>query len=111
MKFIFLITMALIFEGCSKSSQKISQNPLFDKGKAVFISNCIACHNTDPTLPGSIGPDIANSSIELLTSRIMKQSYPEGYKPKRDSHLMPALPFLEKDLPALKVYLDSFTKK
>ncbi len=31
--------------------------------------------------------------------------YPEGYKPKRETKAMIPLPYLEKDLPALAVYL------
>lgn len=102
--FLFLIS------GCDKSNER-PLTALESHGKAVYMSNCIACHNPNPTLVGSVGPDIAGSSLELITARVMYQSYPPGYKPKRTTGLMPALPFLEKDLPALHAYLNTFTKK
>lgn len=96
---------------CQKNEdQNKLLSPLESKGKAVFMSNCIACHNPNPTLDGSIGPAIAHSSIELLESRVLTQSYPVGYKPKRDSGAMPAFPHLKSELPALHAYLNSFKK-
>lgn len=103
---IFLLPV-LFFSACDNTKPL---SALETQGKTVFMSNCIACHNQDPQLSGSIGPDIAGSSLELITARIMHQSYPEGYRPKRSSKLMPALPFLEKDMPAIHAYLNSFKK-
>ncbi|MGZ3789329.1 MAG: c-type cytochrome [Bacteriovorax sp.] len=94
--------------GCTKEKPL---SPLEQRGKSVFMTNCTACHNQNPTLAGSVGPDIAGSSLELITARVMHQSYPPGYKPKRSTGLMPALPFLQADLPALHAYLNSFAKK
>ena len=67
--------------------------------------NCIACHHTNPNLPGSVGPPIANSSLELLEARILRAEYPPGYTPKQPSRLMPAQPFLYNDIPALAAFL------
>ena len=78
---------------------------LTDRGRAVYVANCIACHSTEPGFDGAIGPAIAGSSLELLEARIMRNEYPEGYKPKRDTKAMIALPYLEKDLAALAAFL------
>jgi len=89
------------------------EEPLSDiakKGKGVYMANCIACHNPNPRIAGSVGPDIAGSSEELIRARVMTKSYPPGYTPKRASHLMPELPHLEHDIPALVAYLNSFKK-
>lgn len=89
------------------------EEPLSDiakKGKGVYMANCIACHNPNPRIAGSVGPDIAGSSEELIRARMMSKSYPPGYTPKRNSKLMPELPHLEHDIPALTAYLNSFTK-
>ena len=94
---------------CKKEDSK-PLSELETRGKGLFMANCTACHNPDPRLAGSIGPEIAGSSLELITSRVLHQSYPSGYRPKRKSSLMPALPFLEHDIPALHAYLNSFTK-
>lgn len=78
---------------------------LATRGKAVYTANCIACHNTQPELDGAIGPAIAGASFELIEARVMRNEYPEGYTPKRDTKAMIALPYLEKDLAALVAYL------
>jgi mono/diheme cytochrome c family protein len=105
-----LLLPVLLLTSCKRDDSK-PLNALELRGKGVFMANCTACHNPDPRLAGSVGPDIAGSSKELITARVMHQSYPPGYKPKRSSALMPALPFLERDIPALHAYLNSFIKR
>jgi mono/diheme cytochrome c family protein len=80
---------------------------LVAKGRVVYQSNCTACHHSDPTKNGPLGPEIAASSLELLTARIMKAEYPPGYKPKRDTRQMAAIPQLQADIPAIHAYLSS----
>lgn len=75
------------------------------RGRAVYSTNCIACHHPDPALDGGIGPAIAGSSFALIEARVMRNTYPEGYKPKRETRAMIALPYLAKDLAALAAYL------
>lgn len=87
------------------SSSAPTAQALAERGKAVYTANCIACHNPDPSQDGAIGPAIAGSSPELIEARVMRTEYPPGYTPKRTTHLMIALPFLESDLPALAAYL------
>jgi mono/diheme cytochrome c family protein len=103
------LALLLLLNGCDKKAEK-PLTALESSGKAVYMSNCIACHNPDPRQPGSVGPDIAFSSLELVTARVTKAEYPAGYKPKRESHMMPPLTHLEKDVPALHAYLNSFSK-
>ena len=78
---------------------------LVEDGKQAYLSTCIACHNPDPKLDGALGPAVAGSSFELLEARVMRAEYPEGYKPKLDTQAMVAMPFLERQLPALAAYL------
>ena len=78
-----------------------------ERGRRAYAANCTACHNPDPTRDGTIGPAIAGSSLELVRARVLKAEYPPGYVPKRDSHLMPAQPFLASDVPDLAAYLGS----
>jgi mono/diheme cytochrome c family protein len=80
-------------------------------GKRIYLANCIACHNQDPAKEGTLGPAVAGSSLELVEARILRAAYPPGYTPKRDSHLMPAQPFLKGDVPALAAYLESVAPK
>ena len=61
-----------------------------ERGRIVYMTNCIICHNPDPNLPGSQGPPIAGSSRELVYDRVMLLKYPPGYTPKRTTHTMRA---------------------
>ena len=78
-----------------------------ERGKRVYVANCIACHNPDPTREGTLGPAVAGSSLALVEARVLRAEYPPGYTPKRSSALMPAQPFLKADVPALAAYLES----
>ena len=80
---------------------------LIAKGRQVYKSNCTACHNPNPAQDGAIGPAIADSSLALLEDKVIHNTYPPGYTPKRDTRAMIALPYLQKDIPALHAYLDS----
>lgn len=73
---------------------------------SIYKLNCIACHNVDPGKDGVAGPALTGSSKELLEARILRAAYPAGYKPKRDTKQMPALPHLEKEIPAISAYLN-----
>jgi mono/diheme cytochrome c family protein len=96
---------------CQKSSVEIlPMSPLASRGKAIYLSNCIACHNPTPTLDGSIGPNIAFSSLELLNAKLVTNTYPLGYKPKRSSGAMPEFSHLKEEIPALHAYLNAFKK-
>ena len=80
---------------------------LITRGKVIYNTSCIACHNSDPKLPGTIGPEIYGSSLELVEARVLKAAYPEGYKAKRQSAAMPAMPYLKEDIIALHAFLNA----
>jgi len=75
------------------------------RGRKVYLTNCTACHHSDPTQDGTLGPAIAGSSRELIEARVVHGRYPEGYTPKRPSAQMPALPHLAPAVPDLAAYL------
>jgi mono/diheme cytochrome c family protein len=76
-------------------------------GARVYRANCIVCHSPDPSQDGTVGPAIAGASQELLEARVLRGEYPAGYTPKRDSRLMPALPFLASEVPFLVAFLQA----
>ena len=93
---------------CSRDTdqgEKAAKDPDWQRGRAVFVANCVACHNNDPSKDGPIGPAIKGSSEELLEARVLSTSYPAGYKPKRPTKVMPQFPFLKDDVRYLSAYL------
>ena len=77
------------------------------RGRAVFLANCVACHNNDPSRDGPIGPAIKGSSRELLLARVLSSDYPPNYRPKRPTKIMPQFPFLKDEIPNLAAYLNN----
>ena len=65
----------------------------------------MACHNADPGKDGPIGPAVKGASMDLLEARVVHGTYPPGYKPKRDSKVMPPRPDLVVSIPDLTAYL------
>ena len=103
-----LIGCLVIFGACSKDSDQSStagKDPEWQRGRAVYVANCVACHNNDPSKDGPIGPAIKGSPKELIRSRVLRTEYPAGYKPKRPTKVMPQFPFLESEIPYLAAYL------
>lgn len=98
-----LVLLATLACSCSDSG---STDPRV-RGEQVYRANCVVCHHPDPRQQGSVGPEVAGASRELLEARIVRAEYPPGYTPKRDSKLMPPLPYLERDVDALAAYLGS----
>ena len=101
--FIFLCLVLIGVSSCKPKGAPL--DPVSERGRVVYLSNCIACHNSDPHKDGSLGPAVAGSTQELLEARVLKGTYPEGYQPKRPSKVMQPLPHLSADIPALFQYL------
>ena len=108
MKLFLIALCAFTLTACSKDSDdssKSGKNADAARGRAVYLANCVACHNNDPTRDGPIGPAIKGSSKELLEARVLSTSYPPGYKPKRTTTVMPQFPYLKEEIPHLAAYL------
>ncbi len=88
---------------------------LLAKGKRLYLSNCIQCHNRDPNLKGSLGPEMVDAPLEVMTSKIMTGVYPQklppGYVPKRKTKVMRKIPHLKNDIPAIYAWVQSVKKK
>ena len=76
-----------------------------EKGRQVYLAQCVACHNRDPGKDGPLGPAVKGSPPELVEARVVRGQYPPGYKPKRDSKVMPPRPDLAGSVPDLAFYL------
>ena len=106
------LALAVAVISCDQTAQETttqnSNDPkqaLIARGRTVYQTVCIACHNTDPKKPGSLGPEVWGASPALLQARITSATYPPGYTPKRTTHVMQPLPQVSKDIPALEAYL------
>jgi mono/diheme cytochrome c family protein len=103
--FCLFAYLALSASACSKEAEQSSRNPDWERGRAVYVANCVACHNNDPAKDGPIGPALKGSPQALLESRVLRTKYPAGYQPKRNTTIMPTFPFLKTEIPYLAVYL------
>lgn len=109
-----LALVATAAGGCQKSPSSSApaapadpQATLYARGQRAYQTYCIACHNSDPKRPGVVGPDVFGSSRELLEARVLRNEYPAGYKPKRSSSAMVAVPQAKDDIEALTVFLNT----
>lgn len=107
---------SLIISSSVFSQTQIKADPVtVEKGRKLYVANCIRCHNKDPNLRGSIGPEITDAPLEVMYSKVMTGKYPvtlpKGFVPKRKSSAMQAIPKLKNDIPAIWVYVQSVKKK
>jgi cytochrome c553 len=85
-----LLSLGLFILGCEDSKP-------MSRGKSVYLGNCTSCHNSDPKKDGSVGPAIFGSSEELLFKKLKTGEYPAGYKPKRQTRMMPKFEGMKDD--------------
>jgi mono/diheme cytochrome c family protein len=109
----YVFLFALMVTSCGKEPGAPTQTaraPDANRGRGIYLSNCAACHNSrDPSKDGPTGPAIQGSPRELLEARVLKATYPPGYKPKRKTALMPAQPYLKSAIPDLAAFLGGDT--
>ncbi len=96
-----VLTAALLASACSNPRDLTA----IERGRRMYMANCEVCHNPDPRQPGAAGPEIAGASRELLEARVVHGTYPPGYKPKRTTQAMLALPQLASSIEDLVAYL------
>lgn len=105
------VFMLLIFFGCQKISTPTSFTENEKLGQKIYQVNCLSCHHPNPMQTGTIGPDLANSSFELIKMRVTSLDYPKNYRPKRRTHLMPEFKHLtQEDIQYLYDYINAFQK-
>ncbi len=103
-----VLCLTFLLSACGKDSNRpVETARAADpaRGRQIYQANCVACHNTDPSKEGSLGPALKGASQELLEARILRATYPPGYVPKRQSKSMPPMPFLKSAIPDLAAFL------
>ena len=96
-----MVTTGALFAACTSSEPPTPA----ERGRRVYMANCIVCHNPDPTKPGSAGPEVAGASRELVEARVIHGTYPPGHTPKRASKAMIPLPHLKNRIDDIVAFL------
>ncbi len=76
-----------------------------EKGRQIWLAQCVTCHHPDPAKDGTVGPAVKGSSPALVEARVLRATYPDGYTPKRDSRVMPPRPDLARSVADLAAFL------
>ena len=100
----FAAALTVLGAGCRRTFEPLTP---IQRGEVLYRSNCASCHGSDPRRPGVSGPAIAGSTPALLEARVLHRSYPSGYQPKRDTHLMQSMPWMAGKIGDLAAFLDS----
>ena len=90
---------------CAACGEQAPLSPSAERGRQVYLAQCLSCHGPEPERDGPIGPAIRGASRELLEARIVHGGYPPGYTPKRPTRIMQPQAALAADIPALADYL------
>ena len=105
-----IVAAALVAIACSDGSNTpaegdSAQATAVRRGRQIHQNVCIACHNGDPTQPGSLGPPLAGASQALLEAKLLRGEYPPGYTPSRQGQTMPRFEYLKDHIGDLATYL------
>ena len=100
---LLAVAVALGLAACGDSSKPA--DPLAERGRQVYLSQCTQCHAADPAQAGPVGPPVKGASKALLEAKVLHGAYPPGYTPKRPTKVMPPVPALAPDIDALAAYL------
>ena len=100
---LLALAAALGLSACGDSAKPA--DPLAERGRQIYLSQCTQCHATDPAQPGPVGPAVKGPSKALLEAKVLHGDYPAGYTPKRPTKVMPPMPALAPDIDALVAYL------
>lgn len=103
---VVALAFALTLGACAEdSSAPPSGEGDPNRGRQVYLAQCISCHNPDPSKVGPLAPPIKGASRELLEARVVRGTYPPGYTPKQASTVMQPMPQLASAIPDLAAFL------
>ncbi len=99
-----LVMVAIAAVACAGESEE-SGDAAVARGEKIYRNVCVVCHNADPNLADSLGPEIAIASRELLEAKLLRGEYPADYTPKRNTQQMPRFEYLEPNLDDIAAFL------
>jgi mono/diheme cytochrome c family protein len=94
-----LVAAALVLAACGENGSPVG------RGKQVYLAQCVACHNSNPSKDGPVGPAIKGALPELLEAKLLRGTYPPGYAPKRNTAIMPLQPQFAAHISDLAAFL------
>ena len=94
-----LLAVALALPACAEDGSPAA------RGRQVYLAQCTTCHNSDPSKDGPLGPPLRGSSRELIEARVLRGTYPPGYRPKRGTAIMQPMPQLASAIDDLAAFL------
>jgi mono/diheme cytochrome c family protein len=106
---VLSLAAALFVAGCS-GEDTVPLSEAAQRGRGIYLNVCVACHSANPAQDGTLGPNLAGTTRELLEWRVVKGSYPPGYTPKRTTGGMPAFPHLAGQLDDLHAFIRESTE-
>ena len=96
----------------SAQAQRIpTDRTINEEGRRIYLGSCVRCHNINPSKPGIIGPDLLTTPLEVFRTKVPKGTYPDGYKPKRRTKVMPKFPSLADKVDFVYQYIQTFKSK
>jgi mono/diheme cytochrome c family protein len=96
------LAAALALAACEQGP---ALSPAAERGRQVYLANCVACHGSDPAQRGPVGPPVKGSARALLEAKVLRGAYPPGHTPKQNSTVMQPLPQLAPNMEDLAAYL------
>lgn len=101
LKYLYALWLALMCFGVYSLSKAPRDEvpagkiePLYRHGRAVYRIRCVGCHNSDPNLPGTVGPALKGVSKELLFNRLKNGKGSMPAQPNTLKHLEPLWEYL-----------------
>lgn len=104
----WILFLLIVVSACAretKTDTKTARAVDPARGRRIYLANCTACHNADPSADGTIGPAIKGSSQALLEAKVLDGKYPPGYVPRRKTISMPNYSYLKSEVPHLAAFL------
>jgi mono/diheme cytochrome c family protein len=117
-----LLLVSFLSVGWAQTSARPPVKPVpaatkaqLEQGKLAYMKACIQCHNRDPNVKGSLGPEMVDAPLEVMQSKVATGLYPnplpKGFVPKRKTKAMRKLPNSLKDVPNIWLWVQSVKKK
>jgi mono/diheme cytochrome c family protein len=105
----------ILIGGVFLTSPLFADAALIQKGQRIYLTQCTSCHNRDPNKKGGVGPELTDSTLEVMQIKVITGRYPEklpaGFTPKRSTKAMKAFPALKNDVSAIYAFIQSVKNK